>query len=197
MEEKALAPPKKKKQSDKSETSKKGGGGTGHAINNEQTQWDIKKFNKMQDRKKKYQEVIMQAIGDLIKHMLKNQGNSAAEIHLVVMQSPLLPVLEGMLRSGSVVEMAKNNQFNKSCLEVIEAFSGYEDTLALVEPIGPDFEPSQLQSVSVLLEAITTTADVFLSCINGEAEAGDSAAEDKDDYGAQNNNDYDDYYGET
>ena len=54
MEEKALAPLKKKKQSAKSETSKKGGGGTGHAINNEQTQWDIKKFNKMQDRKKKY-----------------------------------------------------------------------------------------------------------------------------------------------
>jgi len=110
----------------------------------------------------------------------------------------MLPVIESMLRSGSIVEMAKNNQFNKSCLEIIEAFSGHEDTLALVEPIGPDFEPSQLQSVSKLLEAVTTTADVFLSCLNGEAEGGDPGEDEKDEYGAQNNNnDYDDYYGET
>ena len=53
--------------------------GTGWAKGSERTTWNIKKFNKNQAKKKKYQEVVIQTMSNLVVKMLESDQTQTNE----------------------------------------------------------------------------------------------------------------------
>jgi hypothetical protein len=90
-------------------------------------------------------------MSDLVVNILERDLAQTNEFKNSVLESALLPILEGFLRSGSLIEMAKSSSINKSCLDLVEALSKNEETLDLLEPIDERYEPSQLKSIADLL----------------------------------------------
>ena len=81
------------------------------------------------------------------------------------LESSLLPILEAALRSGSILEMAKEFDLYKVLLKMIETFGQKQVLIDLLFDIGPDYEPRQRDSLFVLLKKAREMSQVFMDCL--------------------------------
>ena len=85
------------------------------------------------------------------------------------MESAFLPNLESALRSGSLLEMIKEFELNMSYLKFIEELAlNQVSLLPLLQEIGEDYSPRQIESVGSLLSKIDELATIFLSCMSDD-----------------------------
>ena len=82
----------------------------------------------------------MTTLSELICSIQSRDGQND-QFKETILCSALLPILESFLRSSSLIEMAKSQMINKSCLDLIESFADRDDTLDLLQAIGDDFTP--------------------------------------------------------
>ena len=57
------------------------------------------------------------------------------------LESALLPILEAALRSGSILEMAKEFDLYEVLIKLVETFAQKQALIGLLFDIGPDYEP--------------------------------------------------------
>jgi hypothetical protein len=69
----------------------------------------------------------------------------------LILESSLLPILESAMRSGSLLEMAKETELYNAYLDLIVELSNNSDLSFSLMDIGPNYIPEQKQSISYLL----------------------------------------------
>lgn len=65
----------------------------------------------------------------------------------------MLPILEAALRSGSILEMAKECDMYTTLLKLIETFAKKKVLFTLLNDIGPNYQPRQRDSLFKLLKS--------------------------------------------
>ena len=63
------------------------------------------------------------------------------KVRTLFLESALLPIIEAALRSGSILEMAKEFDLYKVYLKLIETLAKKAALLSLMNDIGPDYQP--------------------------------------------------------
>lgn len=114
----------------------------------------------MKDKEAKNQQIIklievMQMLADSCSDIVSplEQTKSSAQqrrllddddekiVKKIFLESALLPILEAALRSGSILEMAKEFDLYTVLLQLIETFSKKQVLLCLLNDIGSDYQP--------------------------------------------------------
>lgn len=70
----------------------------------------------------------------------------------------MLPILEAALRSGSILEMAKEFELYNVLLTLVKTFASKQVLITLVSDIGPDYQPRQRDSLFSLLKKASEMA---------------------------------------
>ena len=81
------------------------------------------------------------------------------------LQSALLPILEAALRSGSILEMAKEFDLYSALLKLTETFATKQVLITLLIDIGPEYQPRQRDSLVKLLKSAAEMSKVFHECL--------------------------------
>lgn len=89
-----------------------------------------------------------------------------AKVKLLILESPLLPAIEAALRSGSLLEMAKDYQMNRNFLLLVQEIARHEDLMELLIDIDKSWEPTQKTSISDLLSSLSEQNELFLKCLD-------------------------------
>ena len=81
------------------------------------------------------------------------------------LESALLPILEAALRSGSILEMAKEFDLYSVLLKLVNTFAQKQVLLCLLTDIGPEYQPRQRDSIVQLLKKAQQMSKVFMDCL--------------------------------
>jgi hypothetical protein len=105
----------------------------------------------------------------LTKIIKSSEWQASEEVRDLLLESAFLPNLESALRSGSLLEMIKEFELNMSYLKFIEELAlNQVSLLPLLQEIGEDYSPRQIESVGSLLSKIDELATIFLSCMSDD-----------------------------
>lgn len=101
------------------------------------------------------------------------------EMKDLILESALLPILEQAMRSGSLLEMAKETLLYNAYLDLIVELAQNENYFNLLDNIGSDYVPEQKVSIQTLLENVAGQSQIFLSCLTDKDTSGESAEDKK------------------
>jgi len=93
------------------------------------------------------------------------------EIKDMLLESALLPTLEAALRSGSLLDMAKEYDLNMAYLSFVQEIASHPSLIDLVLDIGELYLPRQHASIETLLSKLNDLSRIFLSCLTEESKA--------------------------
>jgi hypothetical protein len=103
------------------------------------------------------------------------------EVKDMFLESAFLPSLEAALRSGSLLEMVTQYDLVMSYLQFIQELANNQPSLLpLLQEIGDQYYPRQLDSVCSLIQKIEELASVFLGLINEETKEGEKKESEED-----------------
>lgn len=103
------------------------------------------------------------------------------EVKDMFLESAFLPSLEAALRSGSLLEMVTQYDLVMSYLQFIQELANNQPSLLpLLQAIGDQYYPRQLDSVCSLIQKIEELASVFLGLINEETKEGEKKESEED-----------------
>jgi len=81
------------------------------------TVWNVSEYLKSKEARNSQITNII----NILKHFIKSKDwETPKEIKDLFLESSLLPILEAAFRSGSLLEMAKENELNMAYLELVE-----------------------------------------------------------------------------
>ncbi|CAI2384890.1 unnamed protein product [Moneuplotes crassus] len=159
-EEESIVTEKKKQQRDKNRK------GVGYTTDVGQ-EWNVNSYLKKKESKNSQ---ITDIIG-ILKGVIQSEELSVKyNLRQMILESALLPVLENALRSGSVLEMAKEAELFNSYLDFITTVCENKELRFILMDIGKDYEPRQLEPIHALLDKLTGLADIFLKALSTEKE---------------------------
>lgn len=113
------------------------------------------------------------------KRLLDDEDESA--VRSLFLESALLPILEAALRSGSILEMAKEFELYSVFLNLIQTFARKKSLLSLINDIGPEYEPQQRDSIFKLLKKAAEMSRVFQDCLQLTPQNSDGLGAEKGD----------------
>lgn len=129
--------------------------------------WNVSEYLKSKEAKSSQAANIV----NILKHMIKSKDWVAPpEIKSMLLESALLPTLEAALRSGSLLEMAKEYELNMAYLGFVQEIASHPTLIDLVLDIGEEYEPRQKEPIYQLLSKINDLATIFLSCLTEESK---------------------------
>lgn len=76
----------------------------------------------------------------------------------MIFESALLPLLEGVFRSGSLLEMSKDSDLTLCYLQLTKTLAKHKNLAPLLMKIPTNYVPRQIESVDKLLANLTKTA---------------------------------------
>lgn len=82
-----------------------------------------------------------------------------------IMCSCLLPLIESMLRAGTLLEISKDPPGFKGVLRVIEMLANHRVLVSCLMNLPKNYQPSQVESIFELLKALDNTSKIFISCL--------------------------------
>jgi hypothetical protein len=82
-----------------------------------------------------------------------------------IMCSCLLPLVESMLRAGTLLEISKDPQNFKCVLRVTEMLSSHRALIPCLMDLPKNYQPSQSESIFSLLKALENTSRIFIACL--------------------------------
>lgn len=135
------------------------------------TEWDVVSYMKSKEDK----NAQIRGIVGIIKAVLQQrEGEEKTAIINLILESALLLVLENALRSGSLLEMAKEYELFISYLDFIKSVAQDPEAIKLLVDIGPLYQPPQIDSVAKLLSKLQGLAQIFLTALTDSAADSDS-----------------------
>ena len=84
----------------------------------------------------------------------------------LVLESSLLPILEAALRSGSLLEMAKETCLYNAYLDLMAEMSAHHQFSLMLMDIGSRYVPVQKQSIADLLWKLADQSKIFMNCLS-------------------------------
>jgi hypothetical protein len=98
-------------------------------------------------------------------------------IKTFILESSLLPILEAALRSGSLLEIAKESTLFNTYLDIVEQLCKNQKLMFVLQDLSKDYIPAQKVSISKLLLKLAEQSQIFISVWNNE----DSSDDDNQD----------------
>jgi len=99
----------------------------------------------------------------------------------LILESALLPILEQAMRSGSLLEMAKETILYDAYLDLIAELAQSKQYFFLIGDIGLDYVPEQKSSIQTLLEKVAGQSQIFLNCLTNKDSIGSKDQESAED----------------
>jgi len=100
-------------------------------------------------------------------------GEDEQLVRKLFLESALLPILEAALRSGSILEMAKEFELYQVLLKLTKTISKKQALMDILNDIGADYQPRQKDSILKLLRKANDMSQRFKDCLslgtNGES----------------------------
>lgn len=84
----------------------------------------------------------------------------------IILESALLPILESAMRSGSLLEMAKQAQLYNVYLDLIVEMAQNKKYISLLDKINREFVPEQKNSIQNLLEKVASQSQIFVNALS-------------------------------
>ena len=141
-------------------------------------EWNVNSYLKKKESKNSQ---ISDIIG-ILKGVIKSEKMCLKyNLKDLILESALLPVLENALRSGSILEMAKEFELFLSYLDFIVAICKNKELRFILIDIGNEYEPRQLDPIYILLDRLTGLADIFLKALSTENKTDKDKNKKKDD----------------
>lgn len=84
----------------------------------------------------------------------------------IIIESAILPTIESALRSGSLLEMAKEMHLYETYIQVINQFASIPSLFDLILELPDEYEPKQRDSILSLLKKTKALSEVFLACLD-------------------------------
>jgi len=177
---------------------KKGFGGIGYTSNNGKT-WDVNAYLKNKKAKNEQQikligvlQMLADSCSDTALPSPSPPDHLAATKRLLTegdelmvkklfLESALLPILEAALRSGSILEMAKEFDLYSVLIDLVGTFAKKKMLIALLSDIGPEYVPRQKDSLFKLLKKTAEMSRVFQDCLYLSNETSDTRLEESQD----------------
>ena len=99
----------------------------------------------------------------------------------IILESALLPILEQAMRSGSLLEMAKQAQLYNIYLDLIAELAQNKKYINLLDKISRQYVPEQKNSIQNLLEKVAGQSQIFVSALSGKNQVESKGKESDDD----------------
>jgi len=144
--------------------------GIGYAPNSSNTNevWNVSEYIKSKEARNAQVGNLLH----IVREVMKCEGWSMpGTVKTLMLESALLPAIEAALRSGSLLEMAKDFEMNKNYLLLVQELAAHEDLMSLLVDIGDQFQPRQKSSISDLLSSLAEQNEMFLQCLDKTDEA--------------------------
>jgi len=88
------------------------------------------------------------------------------EVLNIILESPLLPLLESAFRNGSWLDMAKEAAVYHSYMALTRSLSMQENLVGCLIEIDKHYKPVQTSPIYLLLTKLNDLASIFLQCLN-------------------------------
>ena len=88
-----------------------------------------------------------------------------------IIESAVLPTIESALRSGSLLEMAKEMELYQTYINFIEKMASIPSLFDLILELPDEYEPKQRDSVLALLSKNKNLSEVFIACLDQNESA--------------------------
>ena len=76
----------------------------------------------------------------------------------IIKESCLLPLLESATRSGSLLDISKDNELFKAYLHIVRLFASHPSTIDCILELDKDYKPQQVESLLSLLNTLNGKA---------------------------------------
>lgn len=178
-EKKDQLPELKKKDSSKDDgkkkIEKKKGVGYGSDQTGNNQQWNIQAY--LDNKKIRNAQII-----DLLKKVESFLNLKSVQIPQTLSQvfceSPLLPILENLYRSGSLIDMTKEQELVFEYINITQIMAQHKVLVPCFLELDAHYQPKQKDSILELLKKMNDNAKIFLQCLQQPKE-GQLKEEDK------------------
>lgn len=134
-------------------------------------EWNVNSYLKKKESKNSQ---IASIVGILKGIIMSKELSAKYNLKDLILESALQPVLENALRSGSILEMAKEAELFTAYLDFIAAIAANSELTVLLMEIGKEYEPPQTDPIYKLLASLSELCEIFLKALF--AEKGDVSA---------------------
>ena len=84
----------------------------------------------------------------------------------IILESPLLPLLESAFRNGSWLDMAKEAAVYHSYMALTRSLASQENLYGCLIEVEKKYKPVQIDTIYKLLSNLNELANIFISCLN-------------------------------
>jgi hypothetical protein len=99
-----------------------------------------------------------------------NQWEVPRKLERSICESSLLPLIEAAFRSGSLLEMSKEQDLIYSYLRLVKVVARHPGLVPCLLQLDKHYRPTQTESILTLLSTLKDTAKIFLNCVLGNNE---------------------------
>jgi hypothetical protein len=110
-----------------------------------------------------------------------NTDSKKIDMKDIILESALLPILEQAMRSGSLLEMAKQAQLYNVYLDLIAELAQNKKYISLLDKISRQYVPEQKNSIQNLLEKVAGQSQIFVNALSGKNQVESKGKESEDD----------------
>ena len=137
--------------------------------------WDVNNYLENKKSNSEQINIIIKLLSNFFKSKHLKLNGSFLKI---LLESCLLPVIESAFRSGSLLELVKEDFLYFSYLEIVQILSENKNLIPLILEIGNDYKPVQNESIFKLLGSLNEIAKIFTACVKNNKSV-DKSPEEK------------------
>lgn len=154
------------------------------------TTWNVAEYLQSKEAKNDQIAMIVSIIMQSIKEKPEEDeeekdqidtGSKKIDMKDIILESALLPILESAMRSGSLLEMAKQAQLYNVYLDLIVEMAQNKKYIILLDKISREFVPEQKNSIQNLLEKVAGQSQIFVNALSDKGQVSSSGKESEDD----------------
>jgi len=131
--------------------------------------WDVNAYLKLKETKNASLLRVFRIIQKFLEILGKikdSTENYYERMRDSIIESAVLPTIESALRSGSLLEMAKEMELYQTYIHFIEKLASIPHLFDLILELPDDYEPKQRDSILSLLQKNRNLSEVFLACLD-------------------------------
>lgn len=136
--------------------------------------WDVNAYLKMKETKNASLLRVFRIIQKFLEILAKVKDSDEdyySGMRVSIIESAVLPTIESALRSGSLLEMAKEMELYQTYIHFIEKLASIPSLFDLILELPDEYEPKQRDSVLALLQKNRNLSEVFIACLDQNESA--------------------------